>query len=597
MRSGLSRFGRPKFGPGSGGVTCNLGISGEFPNYTSGQAYTGTVSITGGTPPYTVELITETTTGGGGSGGGTGGSGSGGGPGGGTGGGLIPSGSLYGAYVNTPYLAEGRLGEGFTAPGSWQGRTAGLPENITGDGQFLAGYPTTAGTSTVTITGGELFASPADYVRSLAILPSPSFTVLSPFDRDRQNNIARFDAGPAPYLQVTGLSGGLSRYRMVRGVNGRTTGKVYFEVRVTTLPPGGDFWLGIDASAGNFITQESEVIGDTAGQWGLEQNAGAATVRSFGTSASTTAVAQGDVICVAADLSLGRMWIRRNGGAWIGGGDPAANTTPTFTGMAVPVGSFWGDYRPCVAPGIGVTLTANFGSQTFAHAVPATFAGWPWAQASEMRSQVWDSDTIAWANGDPTIYASSSLVNPTGRIATAGLGATVTGYAASSPGSSNGSIVGGIGKSTGKWQFEVEAAGLRVNRCRVGLVDATFTNTAIPSASGFPVIGDASATFGVQPNSSPPSTLQSGFPAKVYVGGVEIGSFTEIAASGVMTFACDLDAGTVAVYTNGVLGGTYTLPSGVKPWRIALSGFSNGGVLLRTSALSFPVGGFTNWGP
>lgn len=594
MRSGLSRFGRPKVGPGSGGVACNLGISGEFPAYTSGSAYTGTVTITGGTPPYTVELITESTPGGGGgAGGGSGGSG----PGGGSGGGLIPSGTLYGGYVNTPYLTEGRLGEGFTAPtSSWNGRTAGLPENITGDGQLLFGYPTAAGTSTVTITGGALFGSLEDYVRSITILPAPSFTVLSPFDRDRQNQVARFDAGPAPYLQVTGLSGGNSRYRMVRGINGLTSGKVYFEVTVTTLPSGGNFWLGIDASAADFLTTDPEVIGDIAGQWGYQQNAGAATARAFGSSAAATAAAQGDVVCVAADLSLGRMWVRVNGGAWIGGGDPAANTTPTFTGMAVAGGSFWGNFRPCVAPGIGTTLTANFGGKTFAQTVPSGFAGWPWAQVSEMRSQVWESDRIAWANGDPNIYASTSLVNPTGRQAVLGLGASVTGYTATVPGSS-GSIVSAIGKSTGKWQFEVESATLRVNRCRVGLVDATFTNTAIESASSFPIIGDASATLGVLPNSTNPASLLPGFPAKVYVGGAEVGSFTEITFSGVLTFACDFDAGTVAIYTSGALGGTFTLPSGVKPWRIGLSGFSGGGVLLRTSALSYPVATFTNWGP
>ena len=595
MRSGLSRFGRPKVGPGSGGVACNLGISGEFPAYTSGAAYTGTVSITGGTPPYTVELITESTPGaGGGSGGGSGGSG----PGGGSGGGLIPDGALYGAYVNTPYyvLAD----EGFQANlGSWTGRTAGLPENITGDGQFLFGYPTTAGTSTVVITGGAVFSGLTDYVRSLTVLPSPSFTVLSPFDRSLQAYVPKFLPGPAPYLSVTSRddAGGVDGYRMVRAVNGRTTGKHYWEVAVTTLPAGARFGAGLDASNQNGVTFDTQQLGDTAGQWGFTQNGATALAISNSGSTSTTAVVQGDVLCFAADLALGRLWVRRNGGAWIGGGDPATNTSPTFSGLTIPAGSFWGDYRPCVMPGLGVTLTANFGSQPFAHAVPATFTGWPWAQVSEMRSQVWDSDTNAWAKGDPTIYTGPGPVNPTGKISQNGIPAIVTGSTASFIiTGADPSILGSIAKSTGKWQFELEIWLLRQNRVRVGLVDATWTNTGIESSSTFPVVGDASGSIGLLANSSL-STAAPGFPAKVYVGGAEVGTFTEVSSGQVITFACDLDANTVAIYVDGALQGTYNLPSGVKPWRIGMSGKSGGGYILRTSQLSHPVATFTNWGP
>ena len=47
----LLRYGPPRQ------INCTLGISGEFPNYTSGSAYTGTVSINGAQGATRVELV------------------------------------------------------------------------------------------------------------------------------------------------------------------------------------------------------------------------------------------------------------------------------------------------------------------------------------------------------------------------------------------------------------------------------------------------------------------------------------------------------------------------------------------------------------
>lgn len=507
------------------------------------------------------------------------------------------SGELYLAYASTPYYVT--AGEGFIPPGaSWSGRTEGLPENISGDGRLLYGYTTQVGTFSVGINGGDPMGSPSLYARNLTVLPSPSFTVFSAFDRNLQFAVPRFVAGPAPYLSVTSRDDSASDgYRMVRGVNGRTAGKCYWEVQATTLPSGARFGAGLDASQQDGQTYDTQQLGDFAGQWGFTQNGATALAISNSGSVAATVVAQGDRVCFAADLGAGKLWVRVNGGAWIGGGDPATGASPTFSGLAVPGGSFWGDFRPCALPGAGVTLTANFGSQTFVHSVPSGFAGWPWAAASEMRSQVWDSDALAWATGDPVVYATTTPVNPTGKIAAGGLGAGVTGSAASFASTgSNPSILGAIAKTAGKWQFEVSPSSYPLNRARIGLVDATWNALGVSSSSLFPIVGMAAGSIGLLANSSP-STPVAGFPAKVFRAGVEIGSFTEASASDVLTFACDLDAETVAIYRNGALQGTYALPSGVKPWRIGMSGFSSGGFVLRTRQLSFPVPGFAAWAP
>lgn len=509
------------------------------------------------------------------------------------------SGDLYKAYVNTPHYAIGAIGEGITVTGSgaFEFFSAGMPENTTITGTTSYGYPTASGTSSVTLTGGVLFGAPLTYSTSMEVLPSPSFTVFSGFDRSLQFATPKFLAGPAPYLQFTRVEdGSLDGYGFVRGINGRTTGKLYWETTVTTLPAGGRFGCGVDASLDNGLTYTTQQLGDAAGQWGWTQNGATAGAVRNGGFTSATAAAQGDVICCAVDLGANAIWIRVNGGTWIGGGNPAAGTSPTFSGLSIPVNSFWGDYRPCALAGIGVTLTANFGSSAFAFGVPAGFGGWPWAQVNEMRWNILDSDTIASASGDTTVFGSSSPVNPSQRIATNGIPADVFGSRAGfiQTGATP-SILGGVSKSSGKWQFEVSFENTRSNRTRVGVVDSIWVNRGIAS-SFFPEIGTASGSLGVLPNSTPTSSLVPGFPAKVFKDGVEIGTFQDALDSQILTFACDFTANTVAVYREGVLGGTYSI-SGTGPWKIAISGFSGGGAILRTSSLVYPVATFADWKP
>lgn len=85
---------------------------------------------------------------------------------------------------------------------------------------------------------------------------------------------------------------------------------------------------------------------------------------------------QNDVVSMAYDLGSGNVWVRKNGGAWIGGGDPVAKTSPTFTitiGPCVPTvvtyhrgTGFTGDYR------VRVLVDGD----TFTYPLPTGYSAW-----------------------------------------------------------------------------------------------------------------------------------------------------------------------------------------------------------------------------
>lgn len=74
----------------------------------------------------------------------------------------------------------------------------------------------------------------------------------------------------------------------------------------------------------------------------------------------------GNRLCFALDLGATNLWLRVAGGAWSGGGDPAAGTG----GLIYPVPA------PSFAFAVGAnssSVVANFGGSAFVHAVPAGF--------------------------------------------------------------------------------------------------------------------------------------------------------------------------------------------------------------------------------
>ena len=104
------------------------------------------------------------------------------------------------------------------------------------------------------------------------------------------------------------------------------SGDVYFSARCER-GSSKNFGFGVADASVNLTASGSYVGGGASiGLWqeGRIYAGGSALV-------SGLAVATMQDIEIAVRTSSRRVWIRRTGSAWIGGGDPVANTTPTYT--------------------------------------------------------------------------------------------------------------------------------------------------------------------------------------------------------------------------------------------------------------------------
>lgn len=587
-------FGKLKSGPGTGaGSVCNLGISGQFTDYISGSAYTGTVSITGGTPPYQVELVTESSPGN---------------PG--TGPGDEPTGTLFGGYVGAPYLVLFNFKEGLTYEtppenNYWTiSRSSGLPDNVTVAGFMLAGTPTSAGTFNWSLSANLWGYGPITRTGTMTISASPTATVWNATDRQVTYSTVRFLGGPAPFLQVEGLSmaddPGFGGY--VRALNGYTTGKRYWEVRVDAAPTAEQesLSIGIDRSrfgnpaasfGGNFQSIGSD---PNAGEWGYVMRILGGTPQCYVTGrgavgVTAPALTAGDVVRVFHDADADRAWIGIAGRGWIGGGDPVAGTNPTFSSLPPESGARWPDYRPLVIlRGAGTRITANFGSQAWTGGgIPSGGAVIPFASEPFFTHQVFDMDTATFDSATTLGGISISAPTPSqedvrarGTTASAGINSAIA---------NPHSVRGALPRSTGKWLVEFVMDG-NPDRTTVGLAPDNWVTTSLPRP------GWTADSFGVTRGGDPVGATAG----VVRNGNVEVGT---IAASGniplVITLACDFDASpkTVQVLRNGAAVGTYNLPTSARPWAPVAGCASNGWVTMRTRGIVHTVAGFTPWNP
>ncbi len=151
-------------------------------------------------------------------------------------------------------------------------------------------------------------------------------------------------------LAATGSGGG---QEMVRGTDGKSSGKWYFEV---TLTSGTAFRAGI-AQAGESLT---DYLGFGANGYSYED--GGNKVNNATATAYGPAISTGNTIGVMVDLDAGTLSFKDNTGAVIG---------TAFTGLT-------GTFYPALSNGFSSsTQTANFGATAFVHSVPSGYnAGW-----------------------------------------------------------------------------------------------------------------------------------------------------------------------------------------------------------------------------
>jgi hypothetical protein len=201
-------------------------------------------------------------------------------------------------------------------------------------------------------------------------------------------------------LTNTGTTGGQGAH--VLAAEGKTSGKYYIEFTLVNLMPGGtgNTAIGVCNGSATYIT-----IGNNAtnGAYYLVVNGhlfgdGNASGQNF------SAPSNGDVICMAIDLTNYRAWFRINGsGNWNGTSNTTANPATNTGGLTitagtiVPVIEFGGG--SCVA---GNTIAANFGATSFAGSVPSGFtSGWPTSQTG-IGTATWErlSGTTATVTDD-----------------------------------------------------------------------------------------------------------------------------------------------------------------------------------------------------
>lgn len=139
----------------------------------------------------------------------------------------------------------------------------------------------------------------------------------------------------------------------IRTNSGVSTGKWYWEVVPSIASGTLDAFIGLLPSTATAIQISTAAVG-----YSIRANG---ALIGFSTGFSYVS---GDVLGFALDVDAGKMWARKNGGAWAGGGDPAAGTSPSASGLAAS--TTW-------LPAAGSDNNAT--NHVFVlHGTPATFA-------------------------------------------------------------------------------------------------------------------------------------------------------------------------------------------------------------------------------
>lgn len=157
-----------------------------------------------------------------------------------------------------------------------------------------------------------------------------------------------------------------------RGVAGKTSGKWYFETVFNPIGGGVNDYGGVGV-AKSTASLTATYIGATADGWACFSAAAGGGIYNNGAASAVVYAGHtvGQTVMVALDLDNGKLWIGVNG-TWPSGGDPAAGTTPAFSGIS-------GTLYPALTTKNLTTLstsTTNFGPTGFAYTQPSGFANW-----------------------------------------------------------------------------------------------------------------------------------------------------------------------------------------------------------------------------
>lgn len=123
---------------------------------------------------------------------------------------------------------------------------------------------------------------------------------------------------------------------IVLSVSGKGSGKYYFETKVTQVySSNNSMGVGVHRGTSGLTT----FLGGDADGWAIWDIGVTAGSQTYTNNVASNSAGSGDFVVnatqrIALDLDNGRVWLaasNRSSGAWIGGGDPAAGTSPTYS--------------------------------------------------------------------------------------------------------------------------------------------------------------------------------------------------------------------------------------------------------------------------
>lgn len=178
---------------------------------------------------------------------------------------------------------------------------------------------------------------------------------------------------------ATSPSGTAGTGGTVVSASGKTAGKFYAEVLCTQLYSS---WLSTGAGLHIGTASLSAYVGGDSngwGTWGAGSGGDSRMTFHSASSANTTTVAAnagGEACRIAVDIDAGKLWLSYFGGtAWIGGGDPAAGTSPTFT-FTAGSSCYLAATPRSSSGGASCTKLALVAPSSWANAAPAGFGVW-----------------------------------------------------------------------------------------------------------------------------------------------------------------------------------------------------------------------------